>query len=192
MAAYVTLRVAESNWVKKWPTWKSPQIAAVWSSWWTVSQTQCGECFPPAQHRIPVRAWSPSSRTKRRPKSWRLPAFSQSSPETQRCCGEQERRQKLLLLTAFTNGHLLRMVVSECLLYGLIKSSVGPVRAIHMVRSLLWIYKMLYSVLYRLSNQNWSLFWLVDFFFFSSSPNWTVRTVGVMFCKSKLWSVGMT
>lgn len=50
----------------------------------------------------------------------------------------QEGRQQLLPLTAFTNAHWLRVVVSECL----VKSSVGHVRATQMVKALLWIYKM--------------------------------------------------
>lgn len=87
MAANVTLRVGKSTWVKKWSTGKSPLIASVWSTWWTVSQIQCEECFPRARCPFPGRARSPSSRTKCSPKSWRLPACLQSSPETQRCCG---------------------------------------------------------------------------------------------------------
>lgn len=48
---------------------------------------------------------------------------------------QQEGREHLLLLIAFTDGHTLSMVVSECLLYGLTKSRS------HMVKSSLGMVK---------------------------------------------------
>lgn len=100
---------------------------------------------------IPGRARRPSSRTNCIPKSWsHQPA---RSPETwcgcgHCCCGWGSRRggrQQLLLLAAVTDGHLLCMVASECLIYGLTKRSVGHVKAAHMVEALPSIYRTLYS-----------------------------------------------
>lgn len=151
----------------------------------------CGQCFLPARCPIPSRAWSAFSRTKCIPKSWRptslLAVQSRNSALLWSLLlqwEQQEGRQQLLLLTAFTNAHLLCMVGSE----RLIKSSVGHVRATQMVKSLLWIYKMLCSLknCLRLGNQSKSFFGYLIFF---SSPNWTVRTVCYVLQK---WSVGMT
>lgn len=165
---------------------RSPWIASEWSSWWIWAKFVWA-VLPSSQMPHPRQSLECLFQDQTRPQE--LKASSLLAVQSRNSAllwslllqwEQQEGRQQLLLLTAFTNAHLGCMVASECL----IKSSVGHVRATQMAKSLLWIYKM-YSLknCLRLGNQSKSFFLAI--WSFSSSPNWTVITVCVMFCRSK-------
>lgn len=132
MAANVTLRVAKSAWVKAVHLKESSDCFSV------VHPMDHGMCFPLARCSFPGRACSPSSRTK----------CSSTARGHQPAHSLGQKPSGVASTAAAAWGD--RGAAAAAAL-GLIISSLGDVRATHMVASLFWIYKILYL---RLCNQS--------------------------------------